>query len=313
MSNQLPLFDDQSFDDAAKRDELTLASPYEQAIPKYVKHMRYEGFAENTIKAFVSDLKLVGKYAGMDTPLGEFSTRKLQDFLQWMLYERGVPCSPKTYARRLTTIKVFFRWLFETGVTKTDPADPLVHESVSSPLPLILYDAEIGALLDVTEGLRRDGHKPDTRPKLLVMLLLQTGMKKGEIMSLGMASFDLSDPNLPVVWIRYDNPRNRYKERNLSLQPDIVPVLREYEGQYKPTHDKLFDCTARNLEYILRDVSVAAGIDKKVSFEMMRWTSAVRDYQRGFDEDRLRQKLGLSRISWRETGAKIARLAEDAS
>jgi hypothetical protein len=46
-----------------------------------------------------------------------------------------------------------------------------------------------------------------------------------------------------------------------------------------------------------------------VSFEILRWTSAVRDYRRGVDLDDLREKMGLSRISWRETSDKIVRLA----
>ena len=118
------------------------------------------------------------------------------------------------------------------------------------------------------------------------------------------ASFDASDPANPTLWVRYDNPRMRYKERKLLLEPDIMEVLEEYLQQYE-LEGALFNCTARNLEYILRDVAQAADIDKKVSFEMLRWTGAVRDYRRGMSSDRLREKLGLSRISWRETGVRI--------
>ena len=35
----------------------------------------------------------------------------------------------------------------------------------------------------------------------------------------------------------------------------------------------------------------------------------VRDYQQGIESDVIREKMGLSRISWRETGDKVARLA----
>jgi integrase/recombinase XerD len=85
-------------------------------------------------------------------------------------------------------------------------------------------------------------------------------------------------------------------------------VLEEYKAQYQIS-DKLFPCTARNLEYVLRDVSILAGLPKPVSFEMLRWTCAVRDFQSGTSEEQLRQKLGLSKITWEEAGAKIAKLA----
>lgn len=46
----------------------------------------------------------------------------------------------------------------------------------------------------------------------------------------------------------------------------------------------------------------------QVGFETLRWTCAVRDFRKGVPEDRLRQKMGLSKISWRETREKILRL-----
>jgi integrase/recombinase XerD len=46
---------------------------------------------------------------------------------------------------------------------------------------------------------------------------------------------------------------------------------------------------------------------------MCRWTSALRDYSSGSDRDHIRQKLGLSKIQWREIGAKLDRLAAEAA
>jgi integrase/recombinase XerD len=42
---------------------------------------------------------------------------------------------------------------------------------------------------------------------------------------------------------------------------------------------------------------------------MCRWTSALNDYRTGLDKDRIRQKIGISRIQWREVGNKLDRLA----
>ena len=44
---------------------------------------------------------------------------------------------------------------------------------------------------------------------------------------------------------------------------------------------------------------------------MLRWTCAVRDYRAGVDPNTIREKLGLSEISWYETFAKIKRLADE--
>ena len=61
---------------------------------------------------------------------------------------------------------------------------------------------------------------------------------------------------------------------------------------------------------MLADVAKLAGLADGLSFEMLRWTCAVRDYRARMDADRLRRKLGLSQMSWKETEPKIVKLAE---
>ena len=102
----------------------------------------------------------------------------------------------------------------------------------------------------------------------------------------------------------------RYKERKLDLEPEWLDVLDEYLAQYEPP-DTLFTCTPRNLEYILRDIGDAAGLDRGLlSFENLRWAAALRDWRANAEQDDIRQKLGLSKITWRETKSKLERLTE---
>jgi integrase/recombinase XerD len=113
-----------------------------------------------------------------------------------------------------------------------------------------------------------------------------------------------------MLYVRYANPRLRYKERKLPLRPEWIAVLEEYLRQYQPA-DTLFTCTARNLEYILHDIAEAAELPPGVlSFENLRWASALQDWRGNVEQDDIRQKLGLSKIAWRETKAKLKRLAE---
>jgi integrase/recombinase XerD len=108
--------------------------------------------------------------------------------------------------------------------------------------------------------------------------------------------------------VRYGDVRKRYKERKLALPPEWVSVYREYLKQYGP-RDRLFPWSPRRLEYILEDIGEAAGLEKHLSFDMCRWTSALTDYKRGTPDDKIRQKLGISKIQWREVGNKLDRLA----
>lgn len=295
---------------AAVPADLSEDSSLAAATTSFYGHMVRQGFSDNTIKAFQADLRLFTKYIAANRLIGKIGQIDLEQFLTWLRVERGVPCSPKSYARRLTTLKVFFGWLAETGALPNDPAAPLVHEHPTTPLPEILYDDQVGALMRTTRDLLWAA-KPDARPYLLVSLILQTGIKKNECMEIKLEHIDLSSSQSPVLYIRYADPRRTHKERKLALGPAFTPAYRQYLREYAPK-EYLFECTPRNLEYVLEDVAALAGVAGGVSFEQLRWTAAVRDYRNGMPADRLREKLGLSQISWRETMPKIQKLARPA-
>ncbi|MCP5101113.1 MAG: site-specific integrase [Chloroflexi bacterium] len=291
---------------------LSANASLQAALGLFQQHMRDEGFAINTTKAFASDIRLLGKYIGIGTPIGEIGTKNLNDFLDWLLHERGVPCSPKSYARRITTIKVFFGWLNKAGVLADDPSNAVIQRSVKSPLPTPPTEADLEKAIEVSQAIRTgiEGKKPDARPHMLLTLLLQTGVKKSEAMAMVPNHIDQDDPDQPMLFIRYANPRLRYKERKLHLESEWLAILDEYLEQYQPS-DTVFTCTARNLEYILRDVGDAAGLQKGLlSFENLRWASALRDWRTNVEPDDIRQKLGLSKITWRETKSKLEKLLQ---
>ncbi|NJN55038.1 MAG: site-specific integrase [Anaerolineae bacterium] len=291
---------------------VTADASIQAALGAFEQHMRDEGFALNTCKAFASDVRLLGKYLGIGQPIGQIGTKDLNDFLHWLQFERGVPCSQKSYARRVTTIKVFFAWLKKCGALVEDPATAVIQSSVRSPLPTLPSEADMVRALAVSERLRQgEGEsKADARPHLLLTLLLKTGIKKGEAMTIVPNHIDRNNPDEPKLFVRYANPRLRYKERRLPLEPEWLDVLDEYLLQYTPP-DTLFTCTARNLEYVLSDIGTGAGLAQgMLSFENLRWFSALQDLKAGEEPDEIRQKLGLSKITWRETKAKLEQLAK---
>ncbi|UCC54738.1 MAG: phage integrase N-terminal SAM-like domain-containing protein [Anaerolineaceae bacterium] len=294
-----------------KRPPISQEASLQAALGVFEIHMRDEGFSINTMKAFSSDVRLLGKYLGVGQPVGEIGTKNLNDFLDWLLNERGVPCSPKSYARRVTTLKVFFGWLHDSGVLADDPSSAVIQRTVTSPLPVLPSEDQIADSLTQTLSIRNgEGvKKPDARPHLLLTLLLKTGIKKSEAMTVVPNHIDRSDPDQPMLFIRYANPRLRYKERKLYLDPSWLETLDEYLDQYRPS-DTLFTCTARNLEYILTDAGEAVGLHQGLlSFENLRWVSALRDWDAGVEKDDIRQKLGLSKVTWRETKSKLTKLA----
>jgi len=268
-----------------------------------------QGNSVHTVKAFTADLRLLAAYLPPDRPLGEITTTDLNTFLDWMQASRGVPCSPKTLARRITSLKAFFRWLHKNGVTLIDPAEKVPQKSVLSPLPEVLTPEELEVVLTAAERQRR-AKKPDARSYLLVTLLLDTGIKKGECIALSPNHIDLEAPGGPQLFVRYASPQHRYKERKIPLAESWVSAYHEYKSQYEIV-DRLFPWSPRRLEYLLEDLGEAAGLQKHLSFDMCRWTAALSDWQSGMDHDKIRQKLGISKVQWREIGMKLGRLAAD--
>ena len=277
------------------------------AINAWKLYLEDQGRSIHTIKAFTADLKLLASYLPPDRPLGAITTGDINTFLDWMLNKRGVPCSPKTLARRITSIKAFFRWLLQFGAILIDPAEKVVQKSVISPLPEALTPNELQLILEIAHNHRFD-EKPDARPYALLKLLIDTGIKKGECLSLTTNHIDLDAPNGPILFVRYASPQHRYKERKIALSSEWLEAYQEYKSQYDLS-ERLFPWSPRRLEYLLEDISKEAGLEKHLSFLMCRWTSALTDLNNGVDPNKIRQKLGISKIQWREIHMKLRKLS----
>jgi len=311
-SDELPLFSSMLKEQTPKetQDRLRPDSSLSAAINAWGESLEKAGRSIHTVKAFTADLRLLAKYVGAGQDIKAIGTHDIKNFLDWMLNKRSVSCSPKTYARRVTSIKAFFRWLQETNILLDDPASAVPQESVLSPIPEVLTSEEINAVLDEANALR-SGEKPDARYYTLLSLLLQTGIKKSECLTIHLNHIDLYAPDGPVLFVRYSEVRKRYRERKLPLDDKWISSYREYLSQFSP-RDLLFPYSPRRLEYMLEDIGKAANLKKHLSFNMCRWTSALMDYLNGMDKNKIRQKLGLSKIQWREVGNKLDRLAVQA-
>ena len=167
--------------------------------------------------------------------------------------------------------------------------------------------------------LARQTARRDARPELLLRLLLETGIKKGETIRLRREDLDTAaDP--PLLTVRYRmrgagsnrepelQARNPLRERRIELRDDLIPLLNAWLEQADVDQGRVFNCSARNLEYVLARLAQDAGL-KRLSFEMLRWTCALRDWQHGKEPDDIRDKLGLSESSWLQTGARLKQLA----
>ena len=283
------------------------------AVNAYEMYLNDQKRSHYTVKAFLSDLRLMANYFPADRSIGDITTAELNEYFKWMqderpfFVEKPIPCSPKTLARRITTTKSFFRWLHKNGLMLLDPAEKVIQRSVMSPLPEVLTEDEVQSIRLAADRYRRKT-KPDPRPYTLLELILTTGIKKSECLGIHVNHIDQVADDGPILFVHYASTVNRYKERKLILSDEWLQVFNEYMLQYKPV-DQLFPWSPRRLEYLLEDIGKDAGLVKHLSFDMCRWTYALTQYRLGEDPNTIRQNLGVSKIQWRELLLKLKKLA----
>ena len=278
----------------------------EQLI-RYGTHLASSGLAENTKRAFASDIQILTEYFPEHLDVNRLRLKELEAYFDWMQKERKAPCSNKTLSRRITSTRSFFGWLLEAGILQEDPTQGLRRVSTDPHVPAILDTGDIKRLNRKASDLFWKGRNPDARPLLLLQLLLQTGMKKKEVIGLRFSDFTFGGRAL--VHVRSGAGQPAYRDRHLPLSRNFGSILDAYRIQYAAGKDDdapVFDCTARNLEYQLEDLGRQAGpVSCKVGFEVLRWTAAVGDLRIGVAPEALRRKLGLSPVAWRNTRVKL--------
>jgi integrase len=132
----------------------------------------------------------------------------------------------------------------------------------------------------------------DPRTYLVMLLLLETGLKLEELFALRVSQFDFSDQYSPEVSIRHPG-RKEKKSRKLKLPLAIRLVFTDYIQRYQ-IDDVLFPYTQRFIRYLITETAQKAGIKKRVSAQILRDTCAVRQLKRGEAMERVLQRLGLS-------------------
>jgi integrase/recombinase XerD len=287
---------------------LTDQSSISSCVLPYRQELELRGKSNYTITCFLSDLKMFSDFVGLDIPVGRITKEHLTAWLMKLKFgsqeQRPLskPPAPKTMARRVTFLRNFFSWLAGEGIISEDPSLSLILERPLPPLPELLSPDEIQLLLKAASE--------DSRCHCLVYLVLYAGLKKEEIMGLKMHHVDLLDPHKPLITVHFEpSAGKQHRERRLALPAEFTTIFTKYQADYH-INDTIFACTDRNLNYILAHTVAAAGIQKRVTLQLLRDTFAVQQLQDGISFDALREKLGLSDEAWLESREKYRRLKD---
>jgi integrase/recombinase XerD len=269
------------------------------ALP-YQDHLRRTDHSPYTITCFLSDLRMLTDFLGQNTAARDITQDRLGAWLEHLRHDRGARPAPKTMARRITFLKNFFGWLHEIGALERNPAERIVLSRPAPPLPELPHEDEVARV--------EAAAAEDVRCQTLVMLLLSTGLKKEEVMGLTLSRVDLSDPERPAIEVRFPGQAKRWRERRMELPAAWTEVYQRYLLRYQP-RERVFECTDRNLNYVLASAVKRAGVEKRITLQLLRDIYAVRQLRAGASLETLRERLGLSEEAWYETAEKYRKLA----
>jgi len=168
---------------------LSLISPAARdALQEWLDHEKsLKGSAENTVTAYAGDvtefLAFITGHKGESQGLGALSKITISDIRAWMANSRGAGVGPRSLARKLSAVKVFYRWLaaregFEpTAVLLT--RSPKFTKKLPRPLA-------IDAARDMIETVEMQSLEPwvAARDAAVVTLLWGCGLRISEALAL---------------------------------------------------------------------------------------------------------------------------------
>lgn len=273
-------------------------STIKTSLPAYQSYLSARGRSEATVHAYVSDLLQMINYSG-DRGVNEIG---LQDLRNFITYQKNVRrASPKTLYRYVTTLNSYFKWLLQEKAIKVDPAEQLVYLRPVPPLPEILRNEEECRKL-LTEASK------DPLDYLVVILLMEKGLKASEFLAIKERHLDLSLHYRPTLWIESSGKK---KDRKVALPPEFPTVYKDYLALYPIETDYVFPFSRMTLHTAIVRLQGRAGITIKLSAQVLRDTCAARRIRGGETPSEVMSSLGLSTSEDnREILEKYIKLAE---
>ena len=203
-------------------------------IAEYLRFLQVErGLQPLSLDAYGADLARCAEHLGK-RPLAE-ATR--EDLAGWLaaLYGRGL--SPRAVARKVSSLRGFFRWLLREGHAAADPTEHLQTPGGRRVLPKALAEATVArtlaeaggkaaALKEAAPEQKREAAEA-LRDHAILELLYAGGLRASELTALTVASLRLSALQLRVVG-------KRDKERITPMGRAAVQALEHYLRQGRP-------------------------------------------------------------------------------
>lgn len=262
------------------------------AHQQFIGHLKGRSRASATILAYGKDIEqLVSYLEGLGrNDIKNITSEDLKSFMDKLSKENY---TAKSISRKTNSTKTFFKFLKISGFVIEDPATILEHPKFENKPPRILSKTEYRAL--------RDAARNDIRIFAIIELLLQTGIRIGELAKLRVEDVNLGDnPTLHVP------PFEGSIERTLPLNKPAADSIQKYLEIRPKTQSHALFITKTGRPLLIRNIRTAidryfkiAGI-KNAKVNDLRHTWVATQIQSGTSLVVVSKLAGHKRLSTTE-------------
>ena len=216
------------------------------AHKKFTADLTSQGRSSATVLAYGKDIEQLSdflKELGKSQP-HEVATKDLQSFMA-KLHKEGY--TPKSISRKTNSTKTFFRFLKVNEFITDDPALLLEHPKFEMKPPRILTKMEYRAL--------RDSARDDLRISAIIELLLQTGIRIGELSKLKVA--DVKFSNGGKAGEVHVPPGESYPDRLVPLNKAAESAIKKYLNIRPQTKEPTMFITKTGRPLLVRNIRTA--------------------------------------------------------
>jgi site-specific recombinase XerD len=155
----------------------------------FARHQRAQGNRPGTIVRYAESIRLLALYTSDD--LDACSHRKIEDHIA----DRLDKVKATTVGIEYRSLKVFFRWLVAEAELAVSPLERVKQPKIRKTPPPVYSDTDLRALLATCTGSTFD----DRRDNAMLRLLLDTGIRRGELHGITAEAINLNDQTVMVT------------------------------------------------------------------------------------------------------------------
>lgn len=249
----------------------------------FVEELKKKSRSNSTVIAYAKDIEQLLAFFS-SRGIIELKKTTIEDLESYKLNLQENNYTPKSISRKINSTRTFYRFLVERGYLLENPSEKLSHPKFEIKPPRVLSELEYRALRDVS--------RVDTRLYTIIEVLLQTGIRIGELATLTQDDVRISNDNkIPYLYIK---AQGSHPARKVPLNTSAYKAIQEYQKIRPESEDETLFITKNGKPLLVRNIRTT--IDK--AFEKSSIKNAkVNDLRNTFIAHHLANGMSLVTVS----------------